>query len=247
MVPLGQAGHLGGGLGGFAGSGTPQGTCTASSPHPFAADAGQVLAGLGVRPARQTDVVLVLPSGPGPLPSPEITLDALLPGDETAVADDRAPEPPAAAPAAWTVPAVDVTADEALTIVRALATVAGAGGPQTRVLGASMRHLIALVDFANDLVTRGRVLPSARRVPAAPSGPVGQDDQVALWLPVLTGADALWARSLALAQPAAFRAVEGDGTADGRRRGRAARRPGGRDRARAPGCAEDRSRQQGGR
>ena len=185
-------------------------------PHPFAADTDRLMAALGLRQARQADLVLVLPSGEGPLSSPEVTLDALLPGDENADPNDPAPDPPPVAPASatWQVPVLALTAGEALSVARALAAGPLADGREPAVLGASARHLLDLVAFATDLVARGRVLPSAHHAVATADGRDGQDGshgQVARWLPVLTGSDALWARSLALSQPAAFRALEGDG------------------------------------
>ncbi len=183
-------------------------------PHPFAADIDRLLAALGLRQATQTDLALVLPCGEGPLPSPEITLDALLPGDETSAGDDRPPDPEAVgvAPATWQVPALALTADEVLTLARTLAAGPLADGREPVVLGASARHLLDLVAYATDLVARGRVLPSTHHAAADDRGrQEGPDGQVARWLPVLTGSDAVWARSLALSQPAAFRALEGDG------------------------------------
>ncbi|HCT78994.1 MAG TPA: ATP-dependent helicase [Micromonosporaceae bacterium] len=68
------------------------------------------------------------------------------------------------------------------------------------VQGASVRHLSEVADFTEDLVKRGRVLPWV------------VDGPKAVWRPVLTGADAAWAKALAHAQPPVGRAETGEST-----------------------------------
>ncbi|MFY1672424.1 SNF2-related protein [Plantactinospora sp. WMMB334] len=106
----------------------------------------------------------------------------------------------------------------------------GSGPP---VPGASLRHLAGLAEFAVELVRRGRTLPglalpttpgdaagrsgAALAGPGAPAGsrgtrgsarPGGSARSVrAVWRPLLTGADAGWARALAMALPPAARAA----------------------------------------
>ena len=93
----------------------------------------------------------------------------------------------------WTVPTLEYDADDALPLLRDLP-----GAPVAP--GATVRHAVALAGFAADLVSRGRLLP------------VLEPDTVrALWRPVLTGPDAEWARTLALALPPAGRADNGRG------------------------------------
>ena len=169
--------------------------------HPFAADEGAlraVLPGPVRRRAGWRELVLLLPTTAGPLPSPEISLESLLP-DEDAGEASNGQGGQALVRAAWRLPAVHVDADDVVAVVAALSDPQGAAARAGAVLGASARHLVAVVDFAADLVTRGRLLPAVRRVE-------GEGAWQALWLPVLTGADVGWARSLLLALPASAHA-----------------------------------------
>jgi non-specific serine/threonine protein kinase len=88
----------------------------------------------------------------------------------------------------------------------------GAAEPATTWIraGAGLRLLARLLEFAEDLVARGRVLPVA-----LPGGP---GEGVARWRPVLTGVDADWFRSVVAAFPASYRA----GLTDGRQTGESA-------------------------
>ncbi|WP_204945939.1 DEAD/DEAH box helicase [Micromonospora luteifusca] len=185
--------------------------------HPFAAGHADLAAVLAdaAEPARPDTVLLTLPTRAGaPTDSPELI--------RTAVA------PPARGRltlAGWRVPVLVYAPDDALPLLRNLEELPA-------VAGATLRHLAELADFAADLVTRGRVLPgvsttadshlpgAAAPVPpgagepappgAAATGPVGAAATVparAVWRPLLTGTDAGWARSLALALPPAARAA----------------------------------------
>ncbi|WP_405116802.1 SNF2-related protein [Micromonospora sp. NBC_01405] len=128
--------------------------------------------------------------------------------------------------AGWRAPALRYAPADALALLRAT-------GDHVGVPGASLRHLAELAEFAADLVRRGRVLPgvapsrpedddpgalAARAEPAfrPAGGPTrarrrpartGAVTARAVWRPLLTGADAAWARSLALALPPAARAA----------------------------------------
>ncbi|MEU9825718.1 DEAD/DEAH box helicase [Micromonospora chersina] len=171
-------------------------------PHPFAADHAALAAAFGDPPGAPASVLLDLPTRAGsPIDSPELV--------RTAVGDPvRGP----VTRAGWRVPALVYAPDAAFGLLRALE-------PAGAVPGASLRHLAELADFAADLVTRGRVLPGVSD-PAPGADPVRADGgrlrvvddsdvvtAAALWRPLLTGTDAAWARSLALALPPAARAA----------------------------------------
>ncbi|SCL38045.1 non-specific serine/threonine protein kinase [Micromonospora rhizosphaerae] len=177
-------------------------------PHPFAADHATLAGALGDVPAEAGSVLLTLPTRAGsPVDSPELV--------RTAEAE------PVRGPvtlAGWRVPALGYAPDDAFALLRDL-------GDGAAVPGATLRHLAELADFAADLVARGRVLPGLaepRPVPPADhhqliggapwttagvnQGPLPSAAR-AVWRPLLTGTDAAWARSLALALPPAARAA----------------------------------------
>jgi non-specific serine/threonine protein kinase len=205
-------------------------------PHPFAADHATLAAALGDPPAGPGTVRLFLPTRAGaPLDSPElvrtavevpargpVTLAAwlvptLVYAPDAALALLRAPAAGPSVPAAPGTGTNDSAPAAAPTVPAAGPTGPGApaGGPV--VLGAGLRHLAELADFATDLVQRGRVLPGvvgpATGSSAPPTGlaaPAGEPLTArAVWRPLLTGTDAAWARSLALALPPAVRAAGG--------------------------------------
>ncbi|MFG1678187.1 SNF2-related protein [Micromonospora sp. NPDC049282] len=180
-------------------------------PHPFAADHATLAAALDGAPGEPISVLLGLPTRAGsPVDSPELVRAAV--------------EDPVRGPvtrAGWRVPALAYAPDDAYPLLRA-----GWPGP----IGASLRHLAELADFAADLVARGRLLPAlsekegpplnASGIEGAtsyhPAGPrrrlraVDEADVAtarALWRPLLTGTDAAWARDLASALPPAARAA----------------------------------------
>ncbi|MEU8339491.1 DEAD/DEAH box helicase [Micromonospora tulbaghiae] len=159
-------------------------------PHPFAAGHATLAAALGV-PGEPISVLLDLPTRAGsPLDSPELV-------QATVGEPVRGP----VTRAGWRAPALGYAPDDAYALLRA---------PMPGPVGASLRHLCELADFAADLVVRGRLLPvaleaypgvpdggpagtggrtSARRAPAAPgvagSGRrlrvVGADDVATGW------------------------------------------------------------------
>ncbi|WP_433282603.1 SNF2-related protein [Micromonospora sp. CA-244673] len=173
-------------------------------PHPFAADHATLAAALGGPPGVPAAVLLDLPTRAGsPLDSPELVRAAV--GEPVRGPVTRA---------GWRAPALVYAPDAAFALLRALE-------PEEAVAGASLRHLAELADFAADLVTRGRVLPgladptptvAAVRAAGGRRGLRVVDDSdvvtaSAVWRPLLTGTDAAWARSLALALPPAARAA----------------------------------------
>ena len=193
----------------------------APRPHPFAVAPGELAdalagAGLGDLAAKAVDdeLTLRLPSvTDGPLASPELVRPAA----------EAAAESPAAARrvalAAWRVPVLVFEPAAAAALLPALAGLARfRPGDLHRELGASDRagvpvtspswhplavsgsigYLAAVARFADDLVSRGRVLPVL----------TSEDDgYAARWRPVLSAADAQRARELAAAIPAACRAA----------------------------------------
>ncbi|MET7946560.1 DEAD/DEAH box helicase [Micromonospora sp. NPDC005324] len=181
-------------------------------PHPFAAghtDLAAVLAD-AAEPSRPDTALLTLPTLAGaPTDSPELIRTTVAPAARGRLTV-----------AGWRVPTLVYAPDDALSLLQALNDIPA-------VAGATLRHLAELADFAADLVTRGRVLPGVRttaddqssgavattadQMPGAgtttASGGAGQVPAQAVWRPLLTGTDAAWARSLALALPPAARAA----------------------------------------
>ncbi|MEU7615875.1 SNF2-related protein [Micromonospora rifamycinica] len=171
-------------------------------PHPFAAGPDALGALLGDRPAGT--VLLTLPTRAGaPLHSPELV--------PTAVGE------PARGPvtlAGWRTPALRYAPDDALALLGDLDGL-------DAVVGAGLRHLARVADLAVDLVARGRLLPGVADPPPGEATPTpaarvatgrsarsaGEAVGWAVWRPLLTGADAAWVRSLALALPPAVRAA----------------------------------------
>ncbi|MET7961681.1 DEAD/DEAH box helicase [Micromonospora zamorensis] len=162
-------------------------------PHPFAAGHTDLVAVLAdaAEPARPDTALLTLPTRAGtPTDSPELIRTAVAP-----------PTRGRLTLAGWRVPVLVYAPDDALPLLRGLDELPA-------VPGATLRHLAELADFAADLVTRGRVLPGVRTTePSTPSGAGGRMSAQAVWRPLLTGTDAAWARSLALALPPAARAA----------------------------------------
>src|ERR1700749_509764 len=175
----------------------------APRPHPFAAppDAlADVLAealtdatagaGTGDLPRKAVDdeITLSLPSaGDGPLASPEL---ARPPAEGT---DDVRPSRGPAL-AGWRVPVLVFEPAAAAPLLSALADLP----PGEVVASGSIGYLAAIVRFAGDLASRGRVLPAL----------IAEDGgYAARWRPVLSAVDARHARELAAAMPPACRAV----------------------------------------
>ncbi|MFF5217544.1 SNF2-related protein [Micromonospora sp. NPDC000442] len=169
-------------------------------PHPFAAAHATLVALLAdaAEPDDLGTALLRLPTRAGsPVDSPELVRTAV-------VEPVRGP----VTLAGWQVPVLAYAPDAALSLLRTVEKLAAAPG-------ASLRHLAELADFATELAARGRVLPSLAGPPSAsdpssatgPSSATAASDAWAVWRPLLTGTDAAWARSLALALPPAARAV----------------------------------------
>ena len=167
----------------------------APRPHPFAVPAGELAdalaaAGAGdlARKAVDDELTMRLPSAAdGPQASPELVRPPA----------EALPDAPAArriALAPWRVPALVFEPPAAMALLPLLADL----GPGDLTVGGSIGYLAAVARFADDLVTRGRVLPTL----------IKEDDEyVARWRPVLSAADAQRARELAAAMPAACRAA----------------------------------------
>jgi hypothetical protein len=167
----------------------------APRPHPFAVPAGQLAdalaaAGAGdlARKAVDDELTLRLPSAAdGPQASPELARPPA----------EALPDSPAArriALASWRVPALVFEPPAAIALLPALADLV----PGDLTVAGSIGYLAAVARFADDLVTRGRVLPTL----------IKEDDEyAACWRPVLSAADAQRARDLAAAVPAACRAL----------------------------------------
>jgi non-specific serine/threonine protein kinase len=175
-------------------------------PHPFAADHATLAAALDApKVAEAGSVLLRLPTRAGsPAESPELV--------RTDVAE------PVRGPvtlAGWRAPALRYAPTDALALL-------AAAGDRGGVPGATLRHLGELAAFATDLVRRGRLLPGVAPAPAPrptaflpadapraarPARAARRGTARAVWRPLLTGSDAAWARSLALALPPAARAA----------------------------------------
>jgi len=156
-----------------------------TAPHPFAASAEDLAAAVGELAAKAATgtAAISLPGRRGvPVDSPELVREEL-----------AGPARGAVTLSSWQVPTLEYGPDEALEVLGGLVA-------DGATLGASVRHLADVATFAVDLIARGRTLPTAI---------VGTDGPRAEWRPLLTGADALWAQALTLAQPPVGRAGGG--------------------------------------
>jgi hypothetical protein len=180
----------------------------APRPHPFAAppeatanalaDAAAAAGDLA-RTAVGDELTLRLPSvADGPLASPDLLRPIADPGRGTVLPGTAGARP---ALAAWRVPVLVFEPAAATEVLSALDGVT----PGDVVLSGSVGYLAAVARFADDLVARGRVLPALT---------TEDDGYAARWRPVLSGADAGYARELAAALPPACRAAP-DATAEG--------------------------------
>jgi non-specific serine/threonine protein kinase len=146
-------------------------------PHPYAASHDDLCAAIvpGAAKAVTATTVLHLPTVAWqPVSSPELLRDEPVPGGRLGVRE-------------WSVPVLEFEPDA---VPAVMSEPAGADV----IPGATVRHVTALVEFATDLVRRGRLLPQV--------DPAGRR---AVWRPLLTGPDAAWAEALALALPPAAR------------------------------------------
>ena len=160
---------------------------SAQREHPFASSAENLFTGTPRARATVTGVTtLSLPTQSGvPVDSPELVRDELSSARGAVTLRD------------WVVPTVSLDPDAAFGYLRAEV-------PSDVTEGSTLRHLREVAAFAEDLVSRGRllpvVLPASGPSPALPS---------AAWRPVLAAADSRWAQALALALPPAGRAAGG--------------------------------------
>ncbi|MGZ4650289.1 MAG: SNF2-related protein [Kineosporiaceae bacterium] len=164
----------------------------AGRPHPFAADAGQLSAALAAltgspdTPGASTRE-LTIPTVRGvPQPSPQLARE------------DVPPDGPVRA-VTWQVPVAELGPVAALDALRSSL-------PDGLAAGGTWQYLREVAALAEDLASRGRVLPAVLAPPVRSTGlrPWGGR---AVWRPLVTGADASWLRSLALALPPAGLAV----------------------------------------
>jgi SNF2 family DNA or RNA helicase len=149
----------------------------AARPHPFAASA-DVLAAIHTGKPGYADVLL--PSlRSAPLDSPEL------------VRATPRPEPRTAAVLLpWTVPVVTMPAPSAVIVLDAPTADARYGD--------SLRYLADIVSFAKDLAQRGRILPAICW---------DEHGSVALWRPVVQGADVITLNAVVAAMPPVCRAA----------------------------------------
>ena len=110
--------------------------------------------------------------------------------------------------------------------------------PGRLVAARTWRHLREVAAFADDLAARGRALPAVLPPPVSPSAAAAWGGR-AVWRPLVTGADAVRARALALALPPAGRAALSRGRRDPRTR-RAALDAAAVDARPGRGCAAER-------
>ncbi|MEU7609806.1 DEAD/DEAH box helicase [Micromonospora sp. NPDC049204] len=202
-------------------------------PHPFAAGHADLVAVLAdaAEPAHPGTALLTLPTRAGaPVDSPELI--------RTAVA------PPARGRltlAGWRVPVLMYAPDDALSLLRALDDLPAVPGSTLRHLADLADFAADLVTRGRVLpgvattavpsasgvaanrtpavvASPGRTSASAAAVSGtvagASSGGSVQVPAQAVWRPLLTGTDAAWARSLALALPPAARAAVDSATLD---------------------------------
>ncbi len=165
---------------------------TTAAPHPFAADTAALVtvltaaldapaAWLGRADTGHSEITL--PSqGARPLDSPELVRDTPPPRSRAQLRLSP-----------WLVPTLTIDAGRVGPVLTAVARC------QTGV-GASLRHLARVAEFAEDLARRGRVLPTITADDTRPGLAHAQ------WRPVLTGADERWSRALASATPPVARA-----------------------------------------
>lgn len=191
-------------------------------PHPFAAGHADLVAVLAdvAEPARPDTALLTLPTRAGtPTDSPELIRTAVAP-----------PARGRLALAGWRVPVLVYAPDDALSLLRALDELPAVPGgtlrhlaeladfaadlvtrgrvlPGVRTTAASPRSGTEALSGA-EAVSGVEVRPGVevRSASEALSEAGAQASAQAIWRPLLTGTDAAWARSLALALPPAARA-----------------------------------------
>jgi SNF2 family DNA or RNA helicase len=163
---------------------SPSQAMRSARPHPFAAPVPESVVG---QVGKTGTVTLLLPSlRSAPLDSPELVRVAPRPAATTA---------PTLFP--WSVPTTWVAPELAAATLADLFTEHEDAVTEDFRLGASVRFLTTLAEFADDLVERRRVLPDLVWGEAWP---------IACWRPVLQGQDAVTAHALVAAMPPVCRA-----------------------------------------
>ncbi|MHB1472823.1 MAG: SNF2-related protein [Dermatophilaceae bacterium] len=162
----------------------------AKQTHPFAVSA-QTLAAMTARDGTPGTAVLALPTqGRGPAASAEVRWTR-----------EESQTPQSLVEGRWEVPTLALDPQAALGYLLAADDVAADDAEidlERPIAGGDLRALQALAGFAVDLVGRGRVLPSIRAA--------GPGRAVAMWCPVVAGADAVWLRAAAAGLPGSFTA-----------------------------------------
>ncbi|WP_166354930.1 DEAD/DEAH box helicase [Phytoactinopolyspora limicola] len=155
-------------------------------PHPFAATTNQLAqltSGAQANPGLSATATVLLPStGSAPLDSPELVRQT----------PRRKPSRPPRL-TAWTVPAVRLTPSAVPSLLDQPSSDARPG--------ASLHYLADVVAFTDDLVERGRFLPTLH---------ADSTGYTARWRPVLQGPDAVAAQDLTAAMPPICRAGTDD-------------------------------------
>ncbi|MHB8341725.1 MAG: hypothetical protein ACYDB7_11215, partial [Mycobacteriales bacterium] len=164
----------------------------ARQPHPFAVPAA-ALAAIVANDGKTGTAALVLPNeGRGPGASAEVQRTRAAPATSTARVDGL-----------WEVPVVALEPSAALGYLLAGHLPAASeyleGDVERPIAGADLRVLQALAEFAVDLVGRGRVLPGVREA--------GDGRAMAMWSALVSGADAVWLRTVAAGLPGSFTAT----------------------------------------
>ncbi len=158
----------------------------AQQAHPFAAPV-TTLATVTARGGTEGTAVLALPNrGRGPSASTDLSRTRQEPQIGESSAAGR-----------WEVPTYALDPQAALGYL--LAADDAEVDLERPVAGADLRALRALAGFAVDLAGRGRVLPSVRDA--------GEGRAMAMWCAVVTGADAVWLRTVAEGVSGAFTAA----------------------------------------
>lgn len=194
MLVLHTVGVAGHGVGIWAEDSTlpvssPSRALRSARPHPFAATADTLAQLLGEQASATT---LHLPSLPSsPMDSPELI--RIAPRRSTSATPSLL---------AWTVPSVRLDPAAAAQLLAGLVD-AEIDAFDVR-LAASVRQVLDLAGFADDLVDRGRLVPTIQRDDAGAE---------ARWRGVLTGPDATAVQALIASMPPAFRAAQPDRSA----------------------------------
>lgn len=158
----------------------------AKQAHPFAVSARALAAATACDGAPGTAVLALPNQGRGPSASAEVSRTG-----------EQSQTPGPLAEGRWEVPTLALDPQAALGYL--LAADDAEIDLERPIAGGDLRALQAVAGFAVDLVGRGRVLPGVRDA--------GDGRAMAMWCPVVTGADAVWLRAAAVGLPGSFTAA----------------------------------------